>query len=135
MLAALAGIHQMVIASRPTNDDFMHLAIADQVLGGDWPFRDFFDLYGPLMYGASAISKLIVGHRLLSEALVVGIALAVSTYLVFRLVRSLSGSTTAAALSALLLMLAGIRGYSYPKVFLYAVAATMWWDYVERPTR
>ncbi len=134
-LAGLAGIHQMVIASRPTNDDFMHLAIADQVLGGDWPFRDFFDLYGPFMYGTSAISKLIVGHRLLSEALVVGLALAVSTYLVFRVVRSLTGSIAAAALSASLLMLAGIRGYSYPKVFLYAVAAAMWWDYVDRPTR
>lgn len=134
-LAALAGIHQMVIASRPTNDDFMHLAIADQLLAGDWPLRDFFDLYGPLMYGTSAVGKLLFGHRLLSEAVVVGLALAVSTYLVFRLVRSLTGSTAAAALSALLLMVAGIRGYSYPKVFLYAVAAAMWWDYVNRPTR
>jgi hypothetical protein len=134
-LAAAAGIHQMVIASRPTNDDFMHLAIADQFLAGDWPLRDFFDLYGPLMYGISAIGKLIFGHRLLSEAVVVGLALGVSTYLVFRLVRSLTGSTVAATLSALLLMVAGIRGYSYPKVFLYAVAATMWWDYVNRPTR
>jgi hypothetical protein len=134
-LAALAAVHQMVIASRPTNDDFMHLTIADQLLAGDWPLRDFFDLYGPFMYGISAAGKLIFGHRLLSEAVVVGLALGVSTYLVFRLVRSLTGSTAAAALSALLLMVSGIRGYSYPKVFLYAVAATLWWGYVNRPTR
>jgi len=135
MLACLAGIHQAVIASAPTNDDFMHMVIADQIRGGDWPFRDFFDLYGPLMYGTSMLGSLVFGHRLLSEAVVVGVALAVSTYLVFKLVRSLTGSSTAAVLSALLLMVAGVRGYSYPKVVLYAVAATMWWAYVKEPTR
>lgn len=134
-LAGLAGIHQAVIASAPTNDDFMHLATANQILAGDWPYRDFFELYGPLMYGLSALSRLMFGHRLLSEAVVVGVALAVSTYLVFKLVRSLTGSSAAAMLSALLLMVAGVRGYSYPKVLLYAVAATMWWAYVKEPTR
>ncbi len=113
----------------------MHLATANQILAGDWPYRDFFELYGPLMYGLSALSRLMFGHRLLSEAVVVGIALAVSTYLVFKLVRSLTGSSAAAVLSALLLMVAGVRGYSYPKVVLYAVAATMWWAYVKEPTR
>ena len=134
-LAACAGVHQAVIASTPTNDDFMHLAIANQILAGEWPFRDFFDLYGPFMYGASALGRLLFGHRLLSEAVVVGVALAVSTYLVFRLVRSLTGSTAAAVLSAILLMVAGVRGYSYPKVLVYAVAATLWWAYVKEPTR
>ncbi len=134
-LAACAGVHQVVIASRPTNDDFMHLAIANQILAGDWPFRDFFDLYGPFMYGASALGRLLFGYRLLSEAVIVGGALAVSTYLVFRLVRSLTGSTAAAVLSAILLMVAGVRGYSYPKVLVYAVAATLWWAYVKEPTR
>jgi hypothetical protein len=134
-LASLAGIHQMVIASTPTNDDFMHLAMANQILAGDWPLRDFFDLYGPFMYGASALGRLAFGHRLLSEAVIVGVALAISTYLVFRLVRSLTGSAAAAALSASLLMVAGVRGYSYPKVLVYAVAATLWWEYVKEPTR
>ena len=134
-LAVLAGVHQAVIASAPTNDDFLHLVTANQILAGDWPYRDFFELYGPLMYGLSALSRLMFGHRLLSEAVVVGIALAVCTYLVFMLVRSLSGSSAAAVLSALLLMVAGVRGYSYPKVVLYAVAATMWWAYVKEPTR
>jgi hypothetical protein len=105
-LAVLAGVHQAVIASTPTNDDFMHLVSANQILAGDWPYRDFFELYGPLMYGLSALSRLMFGHRLLSEAVVVGIALAVSTYLVFKLVRSLTGSSAAGVLSALLLMVA-----------------------------
>ena len=125
-LAVLAGIHQAVIASTPTNDDFLHLVSTNQILAGDWPYRDFFELYGPLMYGLSALSRLMFGHRLLSEAVVVGIALAVSTYLVFKLVRSLTGSSAAAVLSALA---DGCRRpwLLVPKVVVYAVAATMWW--------
>jgi hypothetical protein len=52
---------------------------------------------------------------------------------VFGLVRRLTGSTTIAALSALLLIVAGARGYSYPKGIVYAVAATLWWGYVSKP--
>jgi 4-amino-4-deoxy-L-arabinose transferase-like glycosyltransferase len=134
-LAGLAGVHQAVIASTPTNDDFMHLTLADQVLAGDWPLRDFFDPYGPLMYGFSAIGRLLFGHRLLSEAVIVAVALGVSVFLVFRLVRVLTGSTVAAALSAVLLILASVRGYSYPKVLIFAVAAALWWAYVREPSR
>jgi hypothetical protein len=133
-LAGVAAIHQAVIAMTPTNDDFMHLALANQLLGGDWPLRDFFDVYGVLMYGISAIAQLLFGHRLLSEAVVVGVMLGVSAYLVFSLVRALTGSTTAALLSAVLLIVAGPRGYSYPKMIIYAVAATLWWRYVTVPT-
>ena len=134
VLAGVAGIHQAVIASLPTNDDFMHLAIANQLLAGDVPLRDFFDAYGILMYGTSALAQLLFGYRLLSEAVVVGVALAVSAYLVFSLVRSLTGSAVAGVLSALLLIVAGPRGYSYPKMFIYAVAAMLWWRYVSAPT-
>jgi hypothetical protein len=135
VLAACAGIHQAVIASTPTNDDFMHLALANQMLAGDWPLRDFFDIYGVLMYGVSAAAQVVFGHRLLSEAVVVGVMLAVSAYLVFSLVRALTGSTGAAALAAVLLIVAGPRGYSYPKMIIYAVAAVLWWRYVTAPTR
>jgi hypothetical protein len=134
VLAACAGIHQAVIASTPTNDDFMHLTLANQLLAGDWPLRDFFDIYGVLMYAISAAAQLVFGHRLLSEAVVVGVMLAVSTYLVFSLVRALTGSTSAAALAAVLLIVAGPRGYSYPKMIIYAVAAVLWWRYVSVPT-
>ena len=135
VLAAIAGVHQAVIASAPTNDDFMHVAIAEQILAGDRPFRDFFDPYGALMYGMTMIGRLLFGQRLLAEAAVVAAMLAVSTYLVFRLVRGLTESTPAAVLSTTLLVVAGGRGYSYPKVIIYAVAATIWWWYVREPSR
>ena len=134
-LAVIAGVHQAVIASAPTNDDFLHVVLSQQILAGDWPARDFFDLGGWLMYGTSAAGQLLFGYRLLAEAVVVGVMLAASTYLVFRLARSLTSSTTVAALSALLLIVAGPRDYSYPKIVVYAVAATLWWWYVRQPSR
>lgn len=134
-LAVVAGVLQAVIASSPTNDDFLHVVLARQILAGDLPVRDFFDLGTWLTYGISASSQVIFGHRLLAEAVVVGLALAASTYLVFRVVHGLTGSTMAAVVSAILLVVAGPRGYSYPKIIVYAVAATMWWWYVTQPTR
>jgi hypothetical protein len=134
LLGLIAGVYQLVIASDPTNDDFLHVVLARQILGGDWPVRDFADFGVWLTYGLSAASQLIIGHRLLSEGVVVAVMLAVSTYLVFRLVRELTGSTLAATLSAVLLIVAGPRGYSYPKIIVYAVAATMWWAYVRQPS-
>ena len=133
-LAVIAGVLQAVIASSPTNDDFLHVVLARQILAGDWPVRDFFDLGTWLSYGISAASQLVFGDRLLAEAVVVGVMLAVSTYLVFRLVHELTGSTLAAVLSAVLLLVAGPRGYSYPKIIVYAVAATLWWWYVRQPS-
>src|SRR5262245_16197609 len=80
-LAVIAGVHQAVIASAPTNDDFLHVVLSQQILAGDWPARDFFDLGGWLMYGISAAGQLLFGYRLLAEAVVVGVMLAASTYL------------------------------------------------------
>ena len=66
-LAVTAGVLQAVIASSPTNDDFLHVVLARQILAGDWPVRDFFDLGTWLSYGISAASQLVFGHRLLAE--------------------------------------------------------------------
>ena len=134
-LALLAAVYQMVLASDPTNDYYMHVVMGNQLLGGDWPVRDFYDTGLFLMYVLSAVAEGVIGHRLLSEALVVGAALAVSAFLSFRLVHRLTGSTAAGALAAVILILAGVRGYSYPKIVVYAVAATLWWSYVLAPSR
>jgi hypothetical protein len=134
-LAAIAGMHQAIIASVPTNDDFLHIVLSRQVLAGDWPVRDFFDIGALLPVALSAGSQWLFGHRLLAEAVIVGVMLGISAYLVFGLVKGLTGSTLAAALSALLLIVAGPRGYSYPKIIVYAGAAALWWSYVRQPTR
>jgi len=134
-VALAAGLYQAVNASLPLNDDFMHVAMARQLLAGDWPVRDFFDMGLTLMYGLSALSQSIFGYRLLAEAVIVGVTTAIATYLVFGLVRRLTGSPIAGLLAALLVMVAGPRGYSYPKIIVYAVAAELWWAYVSAPSR
>jgi hypothetical protein len=133
LLATVAGVYQGALASVPLNDDFMHVTYARQLLAGDWPGRDFFDSAVTLMYVLSAVAQSLVGYRLLAEAFVVGVATAVSAYLVFMLTRRLTQSTLAATLAVFLIIVAGPRGYSYPKVIVYAAAATLWWAYVWTP--
>lgn len=133
MIALLAALHKMLYASVLVNDDFMHRAYSLQLLGGDWPVRDFFDYGMVLMYVVSALAQMVFGYRLLSEAIVIGVMTAASTYLVFDLVRRLTASSAAATLSALLFVVAMPRGYGYPKLIVYAVAAVLWWGYVRKP--
>ncbi len=134
VLAAAAFLWHVILMSGAANDNFMHMSMAQQWLAGDWPVRDFFDNGRFLQYSLSALAQLTIGDRLLGEALVVGATWAISTYLVFVLVRQLTASWPAAFLAAVLLIVAGARGYSYPKGIVYAVAAVLWWAYVRRPT-
>lgn len=135
VLALAAGFLQAAIATHPTNDDFQHLVLAQQLRAGDWPIRDFYDTGLGLMYVLSAAFQSIVGEALLAEAIIVAVAMAVSTYLVFRLVLTVTQSVAAATIAALVLVVAGPRGYSYPKFITYAVAATLCWAYIQAPSR
>lgn len=134
LLAAAAAVWHAALLSKATNDNFFHMALAKELLAGEWPVRDFFDSGWVLHYVLSAAAHAALGNRLLSEAVLVGAMWAVTTFLVFRLVRRLTGSTWAAALAAVLMIVAGPRGYAYPKGIVYAVAATLWWRYLEKPT-
>jgi hypothetical protein len=134
-LALTAALHKLVHAAVPVNDDFMHLTYSRQLLAGEWPVRDFFDYGMSLMYAISAASQLVFGYRLLSEGLVVAVMVGLSTFLVFDISRRATGSTAAAVLAALLLVVAVPRGYAYPKWIVYAAAASLWWRYVWEPGR
>lgn len=132
-MAVAAFLWHVILMSGAANDNFMHMAMAQQWLAGDWPVRDFFDNGRFLQYSLSALAQLTIGDRILAEALVVGVTWAIATYVVFVLVRRLTNSLPAAFLASLLLIVAGARGYSYPKGIVYAVAALLWWAYVQRP--
>jgi len=134
-LALVAGLWHGILMTRAANDNFMHLAMARQWLAGEWPVRDFFDQGLILQFALSALAELVVGHRLLAESVVVGTMWAIAVYLVFRLVRELTGSTLAALAAGLLLVVAGARGYAYSKGIVYAGAAALWWAYQRRPSR
>jgi hypothetical protein len=134
VIALLAALHKILYASVLVNDDFMHRAYALQLLSGEWPIRDFFDYGMVLMYLTSAVAQMLFGYRLLAEALVIGLTVGVSSFLVFELVRRLTDVNAAALLSATLFLVAMPRGYGYPKLIVYAVAAVLWWRYVSKPS-
>jgi hypothetical protein len=133
VIALLAALHKILYASVLVNDDFMHRAYALQLIAGEWPLRDFFDYGMVLMYVTSALSQAVFGYRLLAEALVIGAVVGISCLLVFDLVRRLTDSHAAAMLSAVLFLIAMPRGYGYPKLIVYSVAAVLWWRYVWDP--
>ena len=133
-VALMAALHKLLHAAVPVNDDFMHLTYSRQLLAGEWPVRDFFDHGMELMYALSALAQLAFGYRLLSEGLVIAVMTGVSTFLVYDIARRATGSITAALVAALLLVVATPRGYAYPKLIVYAVAAWLWWRYVWEPS-
>ena len=133
-VALVAGLHKAVLTAAPVNDDYQHLAYARQILSGDLPLRDFWDISTTLQYGLSAVSQLLFGHRLLSEALLVGTCTAVAVYLVFRILQQVSGSLLIAVICSVLFVVAVPRVYGYPKWIVYAVAAWLWWNYVWWPS-
>jgi len=134
LMAGVAGMYQAVQVARANNDTFLHLAMSRQLLGGDLPVRDFFDSGLVLMYALSAAMQQVVGYRLLAEAIVVGVMAAAATWLASRLVLALTGSTAGALITALVIMVATPRPYSYPKLIVYGVLAPLWWSYVVKPT-
>ena len=118
-----------------TNDHFMHLSRARQILLGDVPIRDFFDPGLFLQYYLSAAAQLVFGYSLFGEAILTISLVAFGTMLVFHLSAQLSGSRWLAAGAALLTVVANPRLYSYPKAFLYVSAIGLVWLYARRGSR
>jgi hypothetical protein len=133
-LALVAGLHKAILVGAAGNDDYQHLVYAQQILARDLPLRDFWDLSTTLQDVISAASQLVFGHRLLAEAIIVGLATAVAVFLVFRVIRTLTGSAAIAIVCAALFIVAVPRTYSYPKWLVYAGAAWLWWNYLWWPS-
>ncbi len=118
-----------------TNDHFVHLSRARQILLGDVPIRDFFDAGFFLQLYLSSAAQLLFGYDLFGEAVLSISFIAFGTMLVFHLSAQLSGSRWIAGSTALLMLFAFPRLYSYPKVFLYVAAIGLAWLYARRSTR
>src|SRR5215831_512753 len=75
------------------NDQYEHMAGAQQMLFGEWPTRDFLDPGMPLMYAASAAAQLLFGRTLFAEALLdfsmLGIAASLTLLAAYGLSRSI----------------------------------------------
>jgi hypothetical protein len=116
------------------NDHFDHVALALQLRLGDLPVRDFVDEGLPLMYVVSAAAWELFKSPFYSEAIVVGLGFAIAAALSFRLAALISGSALAAALAVFAQVALAPRTYSYPKLLVQAIALTVAWWAVKRPT-
>ena len=117
-----------------TNDQYVTLAGAQQILFGEWPTRDFLDFGAPLSYATSAGAQLIFGRNLFAEAILVAVAFALAAALTVLAARRLSGSIMVAIAAALVEVAIFPRGYAYPKVLLYAAAPLVIWWYQDQPS-
>ena len=118
-----------------TNDQFVHLSRARQILLGDVPVRDFFDPGLFLQYYASAAALSLSGGTLLGEALLTIFFMALGAALVYVLATRLSRSWLIGAAATATAVATFPRLYSYPKVFLFVLAVACAWRYQARRTR
>jgi hypothetical protein len=109
------------------NDHYIYLAGAQQIVFGEWPIRDFVDPGWPLMYGVSAVARMLFGRELWVELLVVSSALAIGAGFTLAAAARLSGSIALALLVTLLEIGLNPRSFGYPKILLYAIAG---WAFV-----
>ena len=106
-----------------TNDHYAHFALAQQLLLGERPIRDFSDPGWPLMYLISAAAWQIAGGTIAVEWTVVAIGFAAGAALTMATALRLSGSIVLATIVTLLELAIFPRTYSYPKMLAYGAAA------------
>src|SRR5215510_16434399 len=126
-IALLTAAWRFLTFTGFNNDHYIYLAGAQQIVFGEWPIRDFVDPGWPLMYGVSAVARLLFGRELWVELLVVGSALAVGAAFTLAAAARLSGSIALALMVTLLEVGLNPRSFGYPKILLYSIAG---WTFV-----
>ena len=131
---ALAFVYRVLILRDLTNDHYMHLAWAQQLLFGQVPGRDFVDPGMPLMYSLSAlVQRLWPGP--FSEGILTCALMAVAAAATLAVTAELSGSLIIASVATVGEIALEPRLYSYPKILVPAVALLLIQHYVRRPSR
>ena len=106
-----------------SNDHYAHLALAQQMLLGDRPVRDFYDPGWPLTYLLSAIAWRVWGSAMGTEWALTAGALSIGAACTVAAAYRLSLSLSIAVLVTVIEILIYPRSYAYPKVLAYAVGA------------
>jgi len=134
VLGVLAFGFRLVTLRGLSNDHYMHLAWAQQLLFGELPGRDFVDPGMPLMYTLSAIVQHLSPGPF-SEGVLTCVLLAVAASATFLVVTELTGSTAFGVAATLFEIAMEPRLYSYPKILVPAVALLLIQHYVRQPSR
>lgn len=120
LVGGLVFIFRLSSVRGLTNDHYMHLSWAQQVLLGMLPGRDFVDPGMPLAWGASALGQALApgpfSEAVLSTAMF-GITAALTCWVVTRL----TGGQIAGAVAALTGAALVPRLYNYPKLLVPAL--------------
>jgi hypothetical protein len=115
------------------NDHFIHLTMAQQMTLGELPVRDYVERGMPLMAAASAAAQVMLGPGLRAELALVSMAFAASAVLLCIVAVAISRSVVTGLLAASATVVAYPVSYSYPKLFVYALAFAAALLYVRRP--
>ena len=134
LAAFLAFAFRWLNQTEFVNDHFDHVALALQLRLGDLPVRDFVDEGMPLMYVVSAAAWELWKSPFYSETIVIALGFAIAAGLSFHLAASVSGSLGAAGFAVFAQVALNPRTYSYPKLLVQAIALTVAWWAVKRPT-
>lgn len=122
LMFVMAMAWQFLTFNNLTNDHYGHVALAQQILLGDLPIRDFADPGWPLTYLLSAVAWRVGGGTLGSEWTIVALGFAVGAAFTWAAARRLSASVAIAVLVTSIVVVIHPRTYSYPKILVYAVA-------------
>jgi len=130
----IAFAYRLMLVRDLTNDHYMHLAWAQQVLFGQLPGRDFVDPGMPLMYSLSAIVQWMAPGPF-NEALLTCTLLALAAAATLVVTTDLTGSLLVGIVATACEVALEPRLYSYPKILVPAVALLLMQHYVRRPSR
>lgn len=118
-----------------TNDHYASLALAQQMLLGDRPIRDFSDPGWPGTYLVSAATWLLFGNAIGTEWALTAVAFALAAAFTLVAAYWLAGSLRVAVLVTMIEVVIHPRTYSYPKLLPYAAAACAMAALAARPSR
>ena len=130
----MAFVYRVAIVRDLTNDHYMHLAWAQQVLFGQVPGRDFVDPGMPLMYSLSAIVQWIAPGPF-NEALLTCALLALAAAATLVVATDLTRLLAVGIAATLCEIALEPRLYSYPKILVPAVALLLMQRYARQPSR
>jgi hypothetical protein len=133
VVAAGAAFYRFLSFSGFSNDHFMHLAWAHQMLRGDLPGRDFIEPGMPLTIALSAAAQRLLGVGIFAELVLCIAFLAVAAGITYWLGARLTGSRALGITAAALQIATYPRLYNYPKIFVPVVALALTVKYLDRP--
>ncbi len=116
-----------------SNDHYLHLARAQQVLMGALPVRDYNESGLPLMAVLSAGAQALSGPGLHPEIVFIAATFAVAAALSVVAARAVTGSVALALLAVTATVVAYPVSYSFPKLLPYAAAFVAAARYPARP--